>query len=160
MERIAPGRTRLGWIGLGVMGAPMCGHLLGAGFELSVHTRTPARAADLRARGARWAGSPREVAQASDVVFSMVGFPHEVREVVLGPDGALAGCRRGAVLVDMSTSAPQLAIEIAEAAAARGVLSVDAPVSGGDVGARNAALVIMAGGDASAIEALEPVWKA
>ena len=160
MERIAPGRTRLGWIGLGVMGAPMCGHLLGAGFELTVHTRTPARAAELRARGAHWAGSPRAVAQASDVVFSMVGFPDDVRAVVLGPDGALAGCRPGAVLVDMSTSAPQLAIEIAEAAAARGALSVDAPVSGGDVGARNAALVIMAGGDANAIEALEPVWKA
>src|SRR5262245_57479351 len=121
MERIAPGGTRLGWIGLGVMGAPMCGHLLGAGFELTVHTRTAERAAELRARGARWAGSPREVAAASDVVFSMVGFPDEVRAVALGPDGALAGCRRGSVLVDMSTSAPSLAVEIAMAAAARGV---------------------------------------
>ena len=160
MEPIAPGRTRLGWIGLGVMGAPMCGHLLAAGFELTVHTRTAARAAALLARGARWAGTPRAVAEASDVTFSMVGFPHEVREVVLGPDGALAGCRRGGVLVDMSTSAPALAVEIAAAAAQRGVHAVDAPVSGGDVGARNAALVIMAGGEADVIEALEPAWKA
>jgi 3-hydroxyisobutyrate dehydrogenase len=160
MDRIAPGSTRVGWIGLGVMGAPMCGHLLARGFRLTVHTRTAGRAADLLARGAHWAATPREVAQASDVVFSMVGFPHEVREVVLGSDGALAGARRGSVLVDMSTSAPALAVEIAAAAAARGVHAVDAPVSGGDVGARNAALAIMAGGAPDVIEALEPAWKA
>jgi 3-hydroxyisobutyrate dehydrogenase len=160
MERIAPGRTRLGWIGLGVMGAPMCGHLLRAGFELTVHTRTAARAADLLARGARWASSPLELAKASDVVFSMVGFPHEVRDVWLGPAGALAAIRPGGALVDMSTSAPALAVEIAAAAAGRGVHAIDAPVSGGDVGARNAALVIMAGGDAGVIEALEPAWQA
>src|SRR5262249_41749029 len=154
----APGRTRLGWIGLGVMGAPMCGHLLAAGFELTVHTRSPARADDLRARGARWAGSPRAVAQASDVVFSMVGFPHGVGEGMVGAQGVMGGGTRGAVLVDMSTSAPALALEIAAAAERRGAHAIDAPVSGGDVGARNAALVIMAGGEAEVIEALEPAW--
>jgi 3-hydroxyisobutyrate dehydrogenase len=156
---IVPGKARLGWIGLGVMGAPMCGHLLDAGFEVAVHTRTAARAQDLLARGARWMETPRGVAEASDVVFSMVGFPHEVREVILGESGALAGCRPGTVLVDMSTSSPALAREIAERAAARGVHAVDAPVSGGDVGAREARLVIMAGGDADVIDALRPVWQ-
>ena len=159
MREITPGRTRIGWIGLGVMGAPMCGHLLGAGFELTLHTRTAARAEGLLARGARWVDSPRAAAEASDVVFSMVGFPREVREVILGPSGALEGCRPGCLLVDMSTSAPALAVEIAAAAEARGVHAVDAPVSGGDVGARNATLVIMAGGKASVIEALRPIWQ-
>jgi 3-hydroxyisobutyrate dehydrogenase len=159
MQEVAPGRTRLGWIGLGVMGAPMCGHLLDAGFELTVHTRTAARAAALLARGARWADSPRAVAERSDVVFSMVGFPREVREAILGPAGALAGLRPDSILVDMSTSAPSLAREIAAAAASRGVHAVDAPVSGGDVGARNATLAIMAGGDARIVEALGPIWQ-
>lgn len=160
MREIAAGRTRIGWIGLGVMGAPMAGHLLEAGFELAVHTRTAARAESLLARGAVWAASPGEVASRSDVTFSMVGFPHEVREAILGAQGVLAGARSGSVLVDMSTSAPSLALEIARAAASKGVQSIDAPVSGGDVGARNATLAIMAGGDADAIEALAPAWRA
>jgi len=160
MQEIEAGRTRVGWIGLGVMGAPMAGHLLEAGFELVVHTRSAARAEALLAKGASWAESPRELASRCDVSFSMVGFPHEVREVILGPQGALAGAARGSVLVDMSTSAPSLAIEIAQAAQVRGVASVDAPVSGGDVGARNASLVIMAGGDAAVIAALTPAFRA
>jgi 3-hydroxyisobutyrate dehydrogenase len=160
MQEISAGRTRIGWIGLGVMGAPMASHLRDAGFELVVHTRSAARAGPLLATGARWAGSALEVARQSDVTFSMVGFPHEVREVILGPQGALAGARSGSVLVDMSTSAPSLAIEIAQSAEKRGVASIDAPVSGGDVGARNATLAIMAGGDAAVIAALEPAWRA
>ena len=157
---IAAGQTRIGWIGLGVMGASMCGHLLNAGFELTVYTRTRSRAEPALARGAHWAGSARAVAQASDVVFSMVGFPRDVREVVLGSDGALAGSKPGTVLVDMTTSEPTLAVEIAEAAAARGVHAVDAPVSGGDVGAREARLSIMIGGDADVVEALRPCFEA
>jgi 3-hydroxyisobutyrate dehydrogenase len=160
MQEIAPGRTRIGWIGLGVMGVPMAGHLRDAGFELVVHTRTAARAEPLLAKGARWAASPLEVAAQCDATFSMVGFPHEVREVILGTEGALAGAQSGSLLVDMSTSSPSLALEIAQAAAARGVASIDAPVSGGDVGARNATLSIMAGGDAAAIESLAPAWRA
>ena len=155
-----PPQTPLGWIGTGVMGASMCGHLLDAGFAVTVHNRTRSKAEPLLARGARWAESPRAVAEASQVTFTMVGFPADVRQTVLGADGALAGCRSGAVLVDMTTSEPSLAIEIAEAAARRGVVSLDAPVSGGDVGAREARLSIMIGGDARTVEALEPCWQA
>ncbi len=157
---VAPGKTRIGWIGLGVMGSSMCAHLLEAGFAARIHTRTRRKAEPLLARGAVWAASPRAVAEESEVVFTMLGFPHEVREVVLGPAGALAGCARGSVLVDMSTSEPSLAIEIAEAAAARGVHSVDAPVSGGDVGAREARLSIMIGGDEAVVAALRPCFEA
>src|SRR5262249_10034948 len=103
---------------------------------------------------------PREVAAASDIVFTIVGFPSDVREVMLGPNGALAGSKAGNVLVDMTTSEPSLAIEIYEAAKAKRVYSVDAPVSGGDVGAKNAKLSIMIGGDADVVEALTPCWKA
>jgi 3-hydroxyisobutyrate dehydrogenase len=156
---IAAGRTRIGWIGLGVMGAPMCGHLLDAGFALTVHTRSPSKAAPLRERGAAWADTPLAVARASDVVFTLVGFPEDVREVVLGEEGALAGCTPGNVLVDMTTSEPSLAVEIARAAAARGVHAVDAPVSGGDVGAREARLSIMIGGETEAVQALQPCWE-
>ena len=156
---ISPQQTRIGWIGTGVMGRSMCGHLIEAGFNVTVFTRTQSKAVELIERGATWAGSPREVAAASDVVISIVGFPHDVREVLLGDDGALAGSKPGNVLVDMTTSEPSLAVEIAERAADRGVISIDAPVSGGDVGARNATLSIMIGGDAEIVAALEPIWK-
>ncbi len=157
--QIAPQKTRIGWIGSGVMGRSMCGHLLAAGYHVTLFTRTQAKAAELLERGAAWAGSPQDVAAASDVVISIVGFPSDVREVLLGGDGALAGSNRGNVLVDMTTSEPSLAVEIAERAAQRGVTSIDAPVSGGDVGARNATLSIMIGGDAGTVASLEPIWK-
>ena len=157
---IVPGQTRIGWIGTGVMGASMCGHLLKAGFAATVFNRTPAKAEKLLAAGARWAASPRAVAAASDVIFTIVGFPRDVREVVLGPQGVLAGCRRGAAIVDMTTSQPALAVEIAAAAAQAGVWAVDAPVSGGDIGAREARLSIMIGGDAAVVAALAPCWQA
>jgi 3-hydroxyisobutyrate dehydrogenase len=156
---ISPQKTRIGWIGTGVMGGPMCGHLVAAGYRATVTTRTKNKAAPLLERGAGWADSPREVAAASDVVFSIVGYPEDVREVLLGDDGALAGCKPGDVLVDMTTSQPSLAVEIAEAAAKQNVASVDAPVSGGDVGARNGTLSIMIGSDAATVAALEPIWK-
>jgi 3-hydroxyisobutyrate dehydrogenase len=132
----------------------MCGHLLAQGFSATVFNRTPSKAKPLLDKGAVWAASPRAVAERSDVVFSIVGFPRDVREVMLGADGALAGCRAGNILVDMTTSEPSLAIEIAERAKAKGVHSIDAPVSGGDVGAREARLSIMIGGDKDAVEAL------
>ncbi|MCE9544069.1 MAG: NAD(P)-dependent oxidoreductase [Planctomycetia bacterium] len=157
---ISPAQTRLGWIGTGVMGSNMCGHLLAAGFSVTVFNRTRAKAQSLIDRGAQWADSPREVALAADVVFTIVGFPADVREVVLGTQGVLAGSRPGMVLVDMTTSEPALAVEIAEAAASRGVISLDAPVSGGDVGAREAKLSIMIGGDEAAAAALAPCWQA
>ncbi len=151
--------TRVGWIGTGVMGCSMCGHLLAAGHEATVYTRTRERAAPLLERGAAWAGSPAEVAAASEVVFTIVGFPADVREVILGPDGVLAGAREGSLLVDLTTSEPSLAVEIHAAAAARGVAALDAPVSGGDVGARNATLSVMVGGDADALARARPLLE-
>jgi len=157
---VEPGSTRIGWIGLGVMGRSMCGHLIDAGFSATVYTRTRQTADSVLAKGATWADTPKAVAEQSDVVFTIVGFPSDVREVVLGPEGALAGCDAGNVLVDMTTSEPSLAVEIYGAARARGVASVDAPVSGGDVGAQEARLSIMIGGDAEVVDELGPCWQA
>ena len=158
--KITPGKTRIGWIGTGVMGASMCGHLIEAGFSATVYNRTKQKAQELIDKGAVWADTPKAVAEASNVVFTIVGYPADVRGVVLGPDGVLAGCSRGDIIVDMTTSQPSLAEEIAGAAGEIGVSSIDAPVSGGDVGAREARLSIMIGGDAEAVEALAPCWEA
>jgi 3-hydroxyisobutyrate dehydrogenase len=152
-------RIRVGWIGSGVMGAAMCGHLLAAGHPVTVFNRTRGRAQALIDGGAEWADSPAAVAAAADVVFTIVGFPTDVRQVVLGEDGALAGARAGSVLVDMTTSEPSLAREIHEAAAAKGVDALDAPVSGGDIGARNATLVVMVGGGEAAFERVRPLLE-
>lgn len=160
IKKIVPGKTRVGWIGTGVMGCSMCGHLIDKGFPATVYNRTKSKAGPLLAKGAFWADSPKEVAEQSEVVFTIVGFPGDVREVILGESGALAGSGEGNILVDMSTSEPSLAIEIAEQAKAKGVYSVDAPVSGGDIGAREARLSIMIGGDREAVEALQPCWEA
>lgn len=152
--------TRIGWVGLGVMGAPMCGHLLRQGYPVTVFTRTPSKAAAVLAKGAKWVASPLAVAEASDVVFTMVGSPLDVRQVYFGESGLLAGMRSGSLLVDMTTSAPSLAREIFEAARSRGVQSIDAPVSGGDVGAREATLSIMVGGEEKAVDAIVPLLGA
>lgn len=156
---VSPQETRIGWIGTGVMGRSMCGHLLAKGYRVNVFNRTKERAAELLDRGARWENSPRDVALASDIIFSIVGYPADVREVILGEHGVLAGTKDGGVVVDMTTSQPSLAVEIAELAAKRNVLSLDAPVSGGDVGARNGTLSIMIGGDSHAASALAPIWE-
>jgi 3-hydroxyisobutyrate dehydrogenase len=150
---------KLGWIGLGVMGGSMCTHLLRAGYPLTVHTRTRAKAGGQIAAGAAWADSPRAVAEASDVVFTMVGFPDDVRAVVLGEEGVLAGLRAGGILVDMTTSEPALAVEIAAVARSRDAWALDAPVSGGDVGAREARLSIMVGGHADALAVVRPALE-
>jgi len=157
---VEPGKTRIGWIGLGVMGRSMCGHLIDKGFSATVYTRTKATADSVVAAGAQWGANPKAVAEQSDVVFSIVGFPSDVREVLLGEQGALAGATKGDVLVDMTTSEPSLAVEIYEKAKAKGVSSVDAPVSGGDVGAKEARLSIMIGGDEDTVGALQPCWDA
>jgi 3-hydroxyisobutyrate dehydrogenase len=138
----------------------MCGHLMDAGFSITVYNRTREKAETLLERGAEWAGTPRAVAEASDVVFTMLGYPSDVESVMLGDDGVLAGSRRGNMVVDMTTSRPSLATRIAESAAELGVVSIDAPVSGGDVGAREARLSIMIGGDGEATQALMPCWRA
>ena len=151
--------VRVGWIGTGVMGSPMCGHLLAAGYPVKVFTRTEERARSLVERGAQWCASPAEASEGSDVVVTMVGYPSDVREVVLGDEGVLATAREGSTVIDMTTSEPLLAQEIFEAAAAKGVGALDAPVSGGDVGARNASLVIMVGGTQEAFDRALPLFQ-
>jgi 3-hydroxyisobutyrate dehydrogenase len=150
---------RIGWIGTGVMGQSMCAHLIDAGYRVAVHTRTRERAEPLLQRGAEWADSPAAVAAASEVVFSIVGYPADVRNVMFGAVGVLETVRPESVLVDMSTSEPALALEIYEAAKERGAAAVDAPVSGGDVGARNATLSIMVGGDPETFERIRPLLE-
>jgi 3-hydroxyisobutyrate dehydrogenase len=137
----------------------MCQHLMTKGYKATVYNRSRDKTQPLVEEGAEYAPSPKAVAERSDVVFAIVGFPQDVREVFLGEQGALAGSRPGMVLVDMTTSEPSLAKEIYDAAKAKGVASIDAPVSGGDVGARNATLSIMVGGDADAVEAVRPLFE-
>ncbi len=155
-----PGRTRIGWIGTGVMGSSMCGHLIKAGYSATVYNRSKDKTKPLLDLGASLGDSPAAVAEVSDVVFTIVGFPKDVREVTLGSEGTLSKSKPGTLLVDMTTSEPALAVEIYELAKSKGVFSVDAPVSGGDIGARNAQLSIMIGGDAEPVAALNPLFQA
>ena len=150
----------IAWIGTGVMGTSMARHLMAAGHRLRVHTRTRARAEALLDAGARWAASPAEASDGADVACSMVGYPEDVEAVHLGPGGTLAAVARPSLLIDFTTSSPAIARRVAEAAAAHGVESLDAPVSGGDVGARNATLSVMCGGSARAFELASPVLGA
>ncbi|MFW5635213.1 MAG: NAD(P)-dependent oxidoreductase [Thermodesulfobacteriota bacterium] len=159
MMTMEPGKTRIGWIGTGVMGRRMCRHVMDRGFSATVYNRTRDKAGPLLDAGAEWADSPRAVASASDVIFTMVGFPEDVEEVYFGDRGVLAGAASGSILVDMTTTRPSLAREIDQAAARQGVHAVDAPVSGGDVGAREAKLSIMVGGDRSAVDAVMPLFE-
>jgi len=137
----------------------MCGHLLKAGYPIFVHNRTKDKATDLLSMGARWCTTPCEVARQSDIIFSIVGFPKDVEEVYLGKDGVLAGARVGTIIVDMTTSEPSLAQRISVEAKKVGVFALDAPVSGGDVGARNATLAIMVGGDKTAYDVVFPLFQ-
>ena len=141
------------------MGAAMAGHLLAKGHALTTFSRTRSKAEDLLKRGARWADSPARVADASDVVFTMVGFPRDVSDVYLGEAGLVHRARPGMVFVDMTTASPSLAVTVAEALKARDAHFLDAPVSGGDVGARNASLSIMVGGEAGVVETIRPLFE-
>ncbi|MFK7769360.1 MAG: NAD(P)-dependent oxidoreductase [Mariniblastus sp.] len=155
-----PGKTNIGWVGTGVMGHSMCRNLMNAGFNLSVFTRTKSKANALIEAGATWAETPKSLAESSDVVFAIVGMPNDVRQVFLGDDGIIAGCKPGNIIVDMTTSKPALAVEIYEAAKIKNVSAIDAPVSGGDVGAKNGTLSIMIGGDETAVDSLSECWNA
>ncbi|MBU6441477.1 MAG: NAD(P)-dependent oxidoreductase [Betaproteobacteria bacterium] len=148
---------RIGFIGLGIMGRSMAGHLLAAGHELRVYNRSRDKADDLVARGARWCDSPGEVAAGSEIVVTMVGYPADVENIYLGAGGIVERAAAGTLLVDMTTSSPSLARRIAQAARERGCGALDAPVSGGDVGAREARLSIMVGGEAADFERAQPV---
>jgi 3-hydroxyisobutyrate dehydrogenase len=149
----------IAFIGTGVMGRSMAGHLLKAGHTLHVFNRTKAKAQALLEAGAHWHDTAGAAAAQADFVFTIVGFPADVEETYFGPAGVLAQARPGAVLVDMTTSSPLLARRIAEAAAARGLSALDAPVSGGDVGAKEARLVIMVGGDEAAFQKTKPLFE-
>jgi 3-hydroxyisobutyrate dehydrogenase len=150
----------IGFIGLGVMGGAMASHLLAAGHKLVVNTRSPAKAAKLLEAGALWRERASAVAADCDLIITMVGYPSEVESLYFGPEGLIERAKQGAVLVDMSTSRPDLAARIYDAASARGLKALDAPVSGGDLGARNATLTIMAGGDPEVFEAVKPIFEA
>ncbi|XP_010433135.1 PREDICTED: probable 3-hydroxyisobutyrate dehydrogenase-like 1, mitochondrial [Camelina sativa] len=159
-DPITPSNTKIGWIGTGVMGRSMCGHLIKAGYTVTVFNRTISKAQTLLDMGAKLADSPNSVAAQSDVVFTIVGYPSDVRHVLLDPkSGALSGLSQGGVLVDMTTSEPSLAEEIAKAASFKNCFSVDAPVSGGDLGAKNAKLSIFAGGDETTVKRLDPLFS-
>jgi 3-hydroxyisobutyrate dehydrogenase len=153
-------QTKIGWIGTGVMGQSMCRHIMDKGFAVTVYNRSRDKADSLIGEGAKWASSPLEVAKASDVVFTMLGFPKDVEEVYMGKDGIFSGIRKGSYLVDMTTTSPSLAKQIYSIAKEKGVYAVDAPVSGGDVGARSAALSIMVGGDPEIVEEMKPLMEA
>jgi 3-hydroxyisobutyrate dehydrogenase len=150
-------QATIGWIGTGVMGVSMAKHLMAAGHPLVIHTRTRARAEPLLAAGAQWAESPLAVAEQAAIVCSMVGYPEDVEVTHLGPQGTLSAAKAPALLIDFTTSSPALAQRIAERGAALGTQAIDAPVSGGDIGARNATLSIMCGGTEAAFQAARPV---
>lgn len=159
MKELSPESTSVGWIGTGVMGLSMCSNLMDAGYSVNVFSRTKERAATLVERGAVWCDSPKAVANCSEVIFSIVGFPDDVLSVHLGEQGTLLGAAPGSIIIDMTTSEPSLAVDLSEAAYAKGVHSVDAPVSGGDVGAKNGTLSIMIGGEAEVVQSLSPLLE-
>ncbi|MBR2775412.1 MAG: NAD(P)-dependent oxidoreductase [Selenomonadaceae bacterium] len=151
---------KVGFIGTGIMGAAMAGHLMDAGFSVSVYNRTKSKAQALIERGAKWCDTISECATGQDVVITIVGYPKDVEQVYLGAGGIIESAKAGAYLVDMTTSSPILAEKIFVAAQAKGLHAVDAPVTGGDVGARNATLTILVGGAEDDFNALQPVFAA
>jgi 3-hydroxyisobutyrate dehydrogenase len=160
MTSLGRDRPKAGFIGLGIMGQHMAGHILGAGYELHINSRTRSKAAPLIEAGAVWHDHPGEVAAASDVLITIVGYPADVEAIYLGAEGILDKARPGTVIIDMTTSSPALAERIAEIASRRGIAVLDAPVSGGDVGARDAKLAIMVGGDEAAFNQVLPLLQA
>lgn len=150
---------KIGWIGTGVMGGSMCMHLLKAGHEAFVYNRTRSKADALINEGALWCDSPAEVAEKADIIFTIVGYPTDVEQTILGENGVLENAASGKIIVDMTTSEPALAERIHEAAAAKGVKALDAPVSGGDLGARNATLAIMVGAEQDAFDQVKDLFE-
>jgi 3-hydroxyisobutyrate dehydrogenase len=149
----------IGWIGTGVMGKSMCAHLLSAGYKIFVFNRTKEKTNDLVIMGATLCKNAKEVAEKSDIIFTIVGFPKDVEEVYLGENGIFKSIKKGSIVIDMTTSEPSLAQKIYNEAKKIGVSSLDAPVSGGDVGAKNATLAIMVGGDKESYEKILPLFR-
>ncbi|MBT5708000.1 MAG: NAD(P)-dependent oxidoreductase [Verrucomicrobia bacterium] len=149
----------IGFVGIGVMGRSMAGHLLTAGYPVHVFNRTKEKAQPLLDKGAVWQASAGDVAAAVDVVITIVGFPQDVKAVYLGDGGIIERAKSGATIIDMTTSSPDLAVRIYESAKAKGIAAIDAPVSGGDIGAKEARLSIMVGGDSDAFEKVKPIFE-
>ncbi|WP_368298420.1 NAD(P)-dependent oxidoreductase [Cytobacillus firmus] len=156
---VSPENTVIGFVGTGVMGKSMAGHLLKAGYPLVVYTRTKEKASELIEKGAEWAETPAAVAKKANVIITIVGYPADVEEVYLGENGIITNGRENTYVIDMTTSTPTLAKRIYEEARKIGIYAIDAPVSGGDIGARDAKLSIMAGGDRDAFLAVEPIFN-
>lgn len=150
---------KIGWIGTGVMGLSMCQHLLDQDYEVFVYNRTKAKANSLLKNGANWCSSPKEIAQNSNLICTMVGFPKDIENVYFGEDGIFKGLQEHSILVDFTTTKPSLAKDIATEAQKKNATALDAPVSGGDVGAKNASLSIMVGGNQKAYEEILPIFK-
>ena len=162
-ERVLPiseerNTMKIGWIGTGVMGSLMAGHIRDAGHDLFLYNRTKEKSQGLIERGGQWCATPAEVARKTDFVFTIVGHPRDVEEVYLGEGGIISAGGACRTVVDMTTSSPRLAVRIAEEAAEVGIASLDAPVSGGDLGARETSLAIMVGGDKTAFEQVLPLF--
>ncbi len=149
----------VGFIGTGVMGLPMCQHILNGGYEIFVYNRTKAKAQKLVDNGAIWCENPQQVANKSDIIFTIVGFPKDVEETYYGDNGIFSGIKPNSIVVDMTTSEPSLAVKISEMAHQKSCLALDAPVSGGDTGAKNGSLAIMIGGDQKAFDEILPIFK-
>ena len=151
--------TIIGFIGTGVMGKSMAHHLLKAGYELYVYTRTKEKAEELLNQGAKWADTPKELAQHANVIITMIGYPKDVEDIYLGEQGLIVNGKPGTYMIDMTTSTPSLAERIASEAKKKGMAALDAPVSGGDIGARDAKLAIMVGGEEEDFKAVQPILE-
>jgi 3-hydroxyisobutyrate dehydrogenase len=152
-------KTKIGFVGTGVMGVSMASNVMSGGYPLAVYNRTKERALPLIEKGALWQETVAGLAAWADVIITIVGYPKDVEEVCLGKGGILENAHAGSFVVDMTTSKPSLAKKIYEAAAEKGIYALDAPVSGGDIGAKNGTLTIMVGGDQKAFEAMAPVFQ-
>ena len=151
--------TKIGWIGTGVMGNAMALHLYNEGYKIYVHSRTKSKCQNLIQKGAIWCTNPKELAKNCDIIFTMVGYPDDVQEVILGSSGVLLGAKKDSILIDMTTSKPELAMKIYKKAKQKGIHSLDAPVSGGDIGAKNGTLSIMVGGEMQTFEKIKPLFE-
>ena len=154
-----PENTVIGFIGTGVMGKSMASHLLSAGFPMIVYNRSKEKAEELLQKGAIWVSTPKEVAQQANVIFTIVGYPKDVEEVYLGKQGIITNGKSNTYVIDMTTSTPTLAVKIFEEAKSKGIHAIDAPVSGGDIGAKEAKLSIMVGGEKEVFLKLEPLFN-
>lgn len=151
--------TVIGFIGTGVMGKSIAGHLMAAGYPVIIYTRTKEKAAELLANGAVWVETPKDLAQQANVIFTMVGYPYDVEEIYFGENGIIENGKTGSIFIDMTTSSPSLAVSIFEESKKRGIFAIDAPVSGGDIGARDAKLSIMCGGEKEAFDQVLPLFE-